>query len=157
MTKPLKGPFALNDEPSIIRTISLRTGSRIASFSDAVRQRDRRCVITGTMVSPNYNRGFQSAHVFPLAYEGEWRAKNYERWITIAPTRPSHGTINSVQNGLLLRCDIHDLFDSFLLSIDPDVCISVILCNGTTAYLGLRTTIRSSSLTTISMACPALI
>ena len=33
------------------------------------------------------------------------------------------GSINSVQNGLLLRSDIHQLFDMYRISINPDVCI----------------------------------
>jgi hypothetical protein len=31
--------------------------------------------------------------------------------------------INSVQNGLLLRGDLHDQFDQYLFSINPDVSI----------------------------------
>ncbi|OJD21951.1 hypothetical protein ACJ73_06707 [Blastomyces percursus] len=31
--------------------------------------------------------------------------------------------INSTQNGLLLRSDVHDLFNSYMLSINPDVNI----------------------------------
>lgn len=29
--------------------------------------------------------------------------------------------INSIQNGFLLRSDVHALFDAYLLAIDPDV------------------------------------
>jgi HNH endonuclease len=70
--------------------------------------------------------GFEVAHVFPLAYEGHWAEQGYSRWITIPPE--SGGMINSVQNGLLLRSDIHQLFDSYNLSINPDVstpCVSI--------------------------------
>jgi len=31
--------------------------------------------------------------------------------------------LNSVQNGLLLSSDIHQLFDNYAFSIKPDVCI----------------------------------
>jgi hypothetical protein len=34
----------------------------------------------------------------------------------IGPTK-----INSIQNGLLLRSDLHDQFDSYFLAINPDV------------------------------------
>jgi hypothetical protein len=29
--------------------------------------------------------------------------------------------INSIQNGLLLKSDVHGLFDTYLLAINPDV------------------------------------
>jgi hypothetical protein len=63
--------------------------------------------------------GFQAAHIFPIAYEGHWKDHGYDRWITIQPDKG--GTINSVQNGLLLESAVHQLFDSYSLSINPDV------------------------------------
>ena len=45
--------------------------------------------------------------------------QNFARWITI-PTA-NGDTINSKQNGLLLRADIHGLFDHYDISINPDV------------------------------------
>lgn len=38
-------------------------------------------------------------------------------------TAPHGDAINSVQNGLLLRSDIHQLFDNYIVSVNPDVCI----------------------------------
>lgn len=64
--------------------------------------------------------GFEASHIFPIAYEAYWTAHNFSRWITIIPERG--GSINSVQNGLLLRSDIHQLFDSYDFAINPDVC-----------------------------------
>jgi hypothetical protein len=66
----------------------------------------------------------EAAHIFPLAYEAEWNAKNYGRWINIPPAIVSVGSINSVQNGMLLESAIHALFDSYLVSINPDVCMT---------------------------------
>ena len=68
---------------------------------------------------------FEAAHVFPLAYEGHWIDNNYSYWITIPPEKG--GTINSVQNGLLLRTDIYQLFDSYDFSINPNVCMPTFL------------------------------
>jgi len=65
--------------------------------------------------------GFEAARIFPLAYEGHWNQHDYSRWITIQPD--TGGSINSVQNGILLREDIHTLFDAYGISINPDVCI----------------------------------
>lgn len=66
-----------------------------------------------------YWKGFQAAHIFPLAYEGYWIQQNFSRWITIPASNGDN--INSKQNGLLLRSDIHELFDVFDVSINPDV------------------------------------
>ncbi|KAF8469072.1 HNH endonuclease-domain-containing protein [Kalaharituber pfeilii] len=107
-------------EPWLVRTVSVCSGTRVAEFRDAVRERDQRCVITGQRyVSARGSwAGFQAAHIFPPAYEGHWIEKDYGRWITIPPG--TGGSINSVQNGLLLRADIHILFDSYDVSINPD-------------------------------------
>ncbi|KAF8459841.1 hypothetical protein BDZ91DRAFT_741339 [Kalaharituber pfeilii] len=124
------GTVTINNEPWLVRTISVSSGTRVAGFRDAIRQRDRRCVITRR---PALNaefgnwRGFEAAHVFPLAYEGHWTENNYGHWITINPE--NEGSINSVQNGMLLDAGIHSLWDGYDVSINPDdnykiVCFS---------------------------------
>ena len=115
----------VNDEPCLIRTISLGTGTRVQYFRDAVRSRDRRCVISGkeaTGADSDYWVGFEAAHIFPLAYEQHWLDHNYSRWISLSPEKG--GKINSLQNGLLLKSDIHQMYDNYGFSINPDVCIS---------------------------------
>lgn len=100
----------------------MATGSRVAGFRDAVRARDGRCVVSGQVAKgAQYGRwwGFEAAHIFPLGYEEHWIRNSYSRWITIQPA--TGGPINSVQNGLLLRADVHILFDNYVFSIDPDV------------------------------------
>ena len=107
------------------RALSLQTGTRVQAFRNDVRLRDRRCVITGEEYLDDDNwRGFKAAHIFPLAYEEYWVKHNYGRWISPPPDREQikGGTINSVQNGLLLCTDIHELFDFYDFSINPDVC-----------------------------------
>ncbi|KAI5845044.1 hypothetical protein DFP73DRAFT_594185 [Morchella snyderi] len=67
-----------------------------SAFRNAVRERGRRCVITGEeAIDAEYGtrEGFESA---------------------------SGGSINSAQNGMLLRADIHALFDGYRVSINPD-------------------------------------
>lgn len=101
----------------------MASGTRVAAFRDAVRERDRRCVITGKVVLDaeyGFWTGFDAAHIFPLAHEGHWKQHNYGCWITIPPAIESAGSINSVQNGMLLKQDIHALFDSYIVSINPD-------------------------------------
>jgi len=119
------GSIEVSNERWLVRTISLSSGTRVVSFRDAVRERDRRCVVTGRQAArAQYGSwtGLQAAHIFPLAYEGHWKANNFGQWITIPPATESAGSINSVQNGMLLRNDIHALFDSYEFSINPDVC-----------------------------------
>jgi hypothetical protein len=69
-------------------------------------------------------KGFQAAHFFPLAYEEMWKCNNFARWITIPPT--TGGSINSVQNGILLDSGTHEQFDAFLFSINPTVRIYIL-------------------------------
>jgi len=71
--------------------------------------------------------GYQAAHIFPLAYEGHWIHYNYGQWITIQPNRG--GPINSVQNGILLRSDLHILFDAYDVTINPDDNYKVVCFN----------------------------
>ena len=122
MTNLLIDPIQINNETPLLRTISLQSGTRVQAFTDAISSRDRRCVITGEEYLDDDNwQGFEAAHIFPLAYEQYWTDHNYGRWISIIPDKG--GSINSIQNGLLLDSAIHQLFDSYNFSINPDVCI----------------------------------
>ncbi|RPB04293.1 hypothetical protein L873DRAFT_1833304 [Choiromyces venosus 120613-1] len=113
-----KGTITLTNEVPLLRTISLQSGTRTASFRDEVRERDGACVFTGHR-SGRW-KGLQAAHIFPLAYEGYWKDNGYGRWITLPPTNDSDGLINSVQNGILLDSTMHGFFDSYDLTINPD-------------------------------------
>jgi len=147
----------INNEPWLLRTISLKTRTRTQPFCDAVRSRDHRYVISGIEVASYrgefFYTGFEAAYVFPLAYEGHWIDNNYSRWITIPPEKG--GTINSVQNGLLLRTDIHQLFDNYDFLIKPDVCILTFPKDIVTN--NLRIIIRLCSLCLIIAVLPASI
>lgn len=112
-----KGPIVLNNEPCLTRTLSITSGTRNLNFRQAVRQRDQECVVS-RLNNERYGWiGFEAAHVFPLAYRGYWDEHNFGRWITTG----TDDTINSVQNGILLRSDIHTFFNNYLFSINPDV------------------------------------
>ena len=100
--------------------MTMATGTPTATFCDAVRARDGGCVITGLVAAMAvYGSwlGFDATHIFPLGHEGHWIENNYDPGIT-------GGSINSVQNGLLLRSDIHAHFISYNFSINPDVRLS---------------------------------
>lgn len=66
-------------------------------------------------------RGFEAAHIFPLAYLHHWDANNFGSFISIESTDGE--SINSVQNGLLLESAIHSMFDGCEILINPDVWI----------------------------------
>ena len=133
MTNLLIGLIKINNEAPLTRTISYQTGIRVQAFTNAVRSRDQRCVITGEEYLGDDNwTGFEAAHIFPLAYEQHWTDHNYGRWISSIPDRG--GTINSVQNGLLLDSAIHQCFDMYMFSINPDVRIPCIYCDVANNY-----------------------
>ncbi|KAL2177582.1 HNH endonuclease-domain-containing protein [Thermothelomyces heterothallicus CBS 202.75] len=111
----------VNNEIVYTRAYSIATGTRVKSFTEQVQARDGRCVVTkveNRRAAYDMWVGFEAGHIFPLAYEQQWVENNYGRWITIDP--PQGGKINSVQNGILLRSDLHQLFDHYAFSINPD-------------------------------------
>lgn len=113
----------VNDEEAYTRATSITTAVRAKSFTEQVQARDGRCVVSkveNTRAPFGMWTGFEAAHIFPLAYQDQWVQNNYGRWITIDPPRGAH-KIHSVQNGILLRTDLHQLFDQYIFSINPDV------------------------------------
>ncbi|KAH8687300.1 HNH endonuclease-domain-containing protein [Tricladium varicosporioides] len=133
-------PFQLSNELILCRALSLQTGTRVQAFRDNVRLRDRRCIITGEEYADDDNwRGFEAAHIFPLAYEKHWVDYNYGRWISTPDEEIKGGKINSVRNGLLLRSDIHQLFDFYDFSINPDVCVYSLCFFKQTNYIRIIT------------------
>jgi hypothetical protein len=99
--------------------------------------------------------GFEAAHIFPLAYERHWLDHNYDRWISLSPENGKK--INSVQNGLLLKSDIHQLFDSYAFSINPDVCLLYIPYEVIITDNYLRIIIRLYSSRSVGKTSPASI
>ncbi|KAG0643361.1 hypothetical protein HOY80DRAFT_946492 [Tuber brumale] len=99
---------SVTDEVPLICAVSLPSGTRAASFLDAVFQRDRRCVITGKQAMYAHVgrwRGFEATHIFPLAFERQWNDCNLSRLIT---------------NGIMLTSTMHQFFASYDVSINPD-------------------------------------
>ncbi|KAN0067194.1 HNH endonuclease domain containing protein [Elaphomyces granulatus] len=119
-----QGELRITDEPCITRVLSHTVSGRDDAFRKAVRQRDRKCVISGISNSARKRSldewaPFQAAHIFPLAAESCFIHNNFSRWITNKAPAGDSG-INSAQNGILLRSDIHQLFDQYLISINSD-------------------------------------
>ncbi|KAJ8100051.1 HNH endonuclease-domain-containing protein [Lipomyces tetrasporus] len=113
---------AVTDEPCITRILSRTITGRDDFFRARVRERDGKCVITGivnTEADDNIWRGFEATHVFPRSSEEYWVQNGFSRWITNRMGECDTG-INSSQNGLLMQSTIHQKFDGFDFSINPD-------------------------------------
>jgi len=115
------GSVTITDEAPLLRT-NFPMPATVESFRDAVRERDKGCILTGRMVRScgSYRwTGLEAAHIFPLVYEGYWNDCGFGHFITV-PGK-SDETINSPQNGILLECSAHVFFASYDVSINPDV------------------------------------
>ncbi|KAK9428536.1 HNH endonuclease-domain-containing protein [Lipomyces doorenjongii] len=116
------GVISLCDEPCVMRVLSRTESGREDRFRQLVRERDGKCVITG-LVNVDADIGdwtiFEAAHVFPLSHGEYFRNQGFPRWITNRRGERDTG-INSCQNGLLMQSNVHQLFDSFKFSINPD-------------------------------------
>jgi len=113
-----------NEVPLLRAGRSLETGTRDGSFCDAVRRRDRRCVLKDDpvrMAEAGRWRGFDSCHIFPLAYKGKWKELKYDSLFDPFTNKSDGYYINSVRNRILLDCTIHRYFDSYEVTINPDV------------------------------------
>ncbi|KAF8418983.1 HNH endonuclease-domain-containing protein, partial [Tirmania nivea] len=121
-------PINVNDEPWVQRLISFNVSGREDAFKIGIRARDGRCVISGVVNRAAY-RGewtrFEAAHIFPLEKENLWvergSADGLRTWMIQTECRK----INSLQNGMLIRRDIHNSFDQYLISVNPDVSVSL--------------------------------
>lgn len=67
--------------------------------------------------------GLQASHIFPTSQLLEWNRANYRRYITdTSPaTQLGDSGLYSPQNGLFLDAAVHQMFDEFLVGVDPDV------------------------------------
>jgi len=108
------------------RTLSLdisKTG-RTDAFRERIRERDMRCCVTQQLVpglNPQFSR-FRASHIFPVAHKDVWDLLGLAQFIEDdAPNKDiGPASINSIQNGFLLRSDIHDGFDNYEFGINPD-------------------------------------
>ncbi|KFY28495.1 hypothetical protein V493_02909 [Pseudogymnoascus sp. VKM F-4281 (FW-2241)] len=106
---------------AVTRTSSSKLDPHIKTFRNRVRERDGRCVITGEkpLDDVDFVR-LEAAHIFPLADLDMWKEESWQIQITDDKYVGESG-INSIQNKILLRSDVHQLFDTYRLAINPDV------------------------------------
>ncbi|KAK9427003.1 HNH endonuclease-domain-containing protein [Lipomyces doorenjongii] len=121
---PQDNRIFITNEWCITRILSQTVSGRDEVFQQRVRERDRKCVITGVvnpdrLIALNDWSSYHAAHIFPLSGEEWFIRNNYSRWI--ANREGTHDTgINSCQNGLLMLSHIHEKFDNFSIAINPD-------------------------------------
>ncbi|CUS08068.1 unnamed protein product, partial [Tuber aestivum] len=115
----------ISNEPWIQRLVSRFAYREKDTFRREISNRDRKCVISG-IVNPESSiqagnwAGFKAAHIFPLEREGHWIQYDYGRWITDMDDAPRSSKISSSQNGILLLAHVHQVFQQYLISVNPD-------------------------------------
>ncbi|KAF8443371.1 hypothetical protein BGX38DRAFT_1200503 [Terfezia claveryi] len=80
----------------------------------------------GIRVIPGEWTSFEAVYIFPLEKENLWIEWGLSRWITNMDDTNGVSKINSLQNGILLWSDIHQDFNQYAISVNPDVSISLI-------------------------------
>lgn len=63
---------------------------------------------------------YEVAHIIPPACGSIWNWRCYGRFITDMHDSPLSERIHSVQNGFLLRSYVYQIFDQYLISVNPD-------------------------------------
>ncbi|KAK9371504.1 uncharacterized protein V1513DRAFT_455548 [Lipomyces chichibuensis] len=120
------GHMEVTDAPYYKRTYSamssLSPSGRVRLFPAAVRNRDRRCVITGLALTQRELllqrwTGYDAAHIFPVALESMFHNYNFGELVVLDEC---DGSVNSPQNGLLVRKDVHGRFNQYEISINPN-------------------------------------
>ncbi|KAJ5236807.1 hypothetical protein N7489_006898 [Penicillium chrysogenum] len=166
---PITVNLTSNSAPHRVRTHDPDTQSQVqrerdrlqTAFRNTLCQRDGCCVISGqarTIDIEHPFRGLGATHVFPVSMIEEWRRNGYRQYIT--DTRPSSeiggSGLFSAQNGLLLREDIHTLFDDFLIGIDPDAGYKIIVFGNDGQRIG-GTRLKSSARSGADRVSPDLL
>ncbi|KAF8337655.1 hypothetical protein F5887DRAFT_1137796 [Amanita rubescens] len=126
LLQPDGSPIHIDLTPNSTRVrhpVPLREDSDISTFQQHVRDRDTCCLICGLEVEERLFVRFRETHIFPPAHESEWIDKGFPNLITdTAPLSELGGAskIDSVQNGILLRSDLHNAWSDYLIAVLPD-------------------------------------
>ncbi|ODM15291.1 hypothetical protein SI65_09232 [Aspergillus cristatus] len=92
---PCESEIRMTDEAFVQRVISSNQSGKANEFTYGIRGRDGRCTMS-------------------VEQEGAWVDTGFRRWVTDAA---EHTTgINSLQNGSLMKGDIHENFNNYLIS-----------------------------------------
>ncbi|KAK9236475.1 hypothetical protein V1525DRAFT_433717 [Lipomyces kononenkoae] len=122
--KPIDPNVFVTNKLCITRVLSHSTTGRNEAFRKQVRERDRKCVVTGLAnternIADDDWSVYHAAYIVPLSAEEYFIANNFSRWITNRTGENDTG-INSCQNGVLLQTTVHRQFDNFTISVNVD-------------------------------------
>ncbi|KAK9492050.1 hypothetical protein V1508DRAFT_405021 [Lipomyces doorenjongii] len=115
-----RGHFDIRPCPR--KVLSRTITGRDDAFRQLVHERDGKCAITGLVNTQAYRNdwtSFHAAHIFPLSSEEYFVQSGFSRCITNKANERDTG-INSCQNGLRMQSNVHERFDKFLFSVNPD-------------------------------------
>ncbi|KAF8659811.1 hypothetical protein AX16_001696 [Volvariella volvacea WC 439] len=123
--------LSTSGEATRVGLVAIRTRNRIPTHSNTpvreshyrtrTRNRDGKCLITGQQTQ-TYSR-LKVAHIFPRAHDVEWIRKGYRDKITDPAEEAVLGgssKIDSIQNTITLRSDLHDAWDNYEFGVNPD-------------------------------------
>jgi HNH endonuclease len=104
----------LDDTDNITQSNWARNVNEIGSVCFLVFPTPGRLLMAGLVLSaPTY--------IFPLEKEDLWIRENFGRRTTDVGDTACVSKIDSCQNGFLLQSNVHQHFDSYLLSVNPDM------------------------------------
>ncbi|PUU82889.1 hypothetical protein B9Z19DRAFT_1040158 [Tuber borchii] len=120
-----QGSIQVSDEPWIYRLTSYIVTRGQDRFLHEICNRDRKCVISGLSLPESVFRTyglifFEAVHIFPREHQSLWNQNNYQQWVTDMDDAAGSSKINSAQNGFLLQPTVQQLFDQYLVSVNPD-------------------------------------
>ncbi|CUS15898.1 unnamed protein product, partial [Tuber aestivum] len=128
------GRIEISNERSLHRLFSRSVSGKETRFRDEIRARDPKCVISGMINSDLSIQAsdwisYEAAHLFPVHGESIWIDLDFGRWITDMDDSPPCSKIDSAQNGPPPRSHVHQLFDQYLVSVNPDDGYKVVVFN----------------------------
>lgn len=120
--------LSVNDEPFLVRPPPIApfvtANSAVEHFQSLVKDRDQKCVISGETSEladaddSDEEPDLHTAHIFPVAWNNLLSTHVPDYAITYKHPDDSSG-VNSPQNGLLMKSEIHPLWNAYFISVNP--------------------------------------
>ncbi|KAF8642878.1 hypothetical protein AX16_009384 [Volvariella volvacea WC 439] len=99
------------------------TESTNSAYTARCRERDPCCLVPGERIMPPFYTRFEVTHIWPRAHDDEWNKRGYPYLVNDpAPLKEVGGAtkIDSIQNVITLRSDLHRGWDNYEFGVDPD-------------------------------------
>ena len=118
-------PIQVSNEPWVQRLSSHSTAAMDTRFEHEIRARDRKCVVSSRSNSEIHIQleiwaGFDATYIIPPEHESLWIQSDNGQWIKNMDNVTGSLKINSAQNGFLLNSAAHEMFNQYLLAVNPD-------------------------------------